>query len=69
MGRDLLFLLIRKFVKIKQIKQKTLRSSAEKIPGGITKHEIEAFFKAMDDFDKKVKIIKFCNNCYLIYKN
>ena len=67
--RDLFFLIISKFVKLKKIKQKTLRSPDEKIPGGIQKNEIKSFFKAMDNFDKKIKIIKFCNNCFLIYKN
>ena len=66
---DLFFLLKSKFVKIKKIKQKTLRTPAEKIPGGIKKNEIKNFFKAMDGFDKKIKVIKFCNNCFLIYKN
>ena len=67
--RDLIILLLGKVVKIKQIKLKTLRSPAEKIPGGIKKNEIRNFFRTMDNFDKKIKIIKFCNNCFLIYKN
>ena len=67
-ARDLFFLAIGRFIKIKQIKQKTLRSPAEKIPGGIKKTEIENFFKTMDNFDRKIKIVKFCNNCFLIYK-
>ena len=68
MLKDLFFSVISRFIKIKQIKLKTLRSPAEKISGGIKKNEIKNFFKAMNNFDKKIKIIKFCNNCYLMYK-
>ena len=38
------------------------------ISSGIKKIEISNFFKAMNNFDKKINLIKFCNNCFLIYK-
>ena len=66
--RDLFF---EQFIKILRKKKRddySIRSSGEKIPGGIRKKELIQVFKAMNNFDKKVKIFQFCNNCFFVYK-
>ncbi len=66
--KDLIFMVLQKFIKIKDKKLPTLRSSSEKLSGGIKKDEIFRFFKSMNNYNLDVKIIKFCNNCYFIYR-
>ena len=66
--KDLIFLLLQKFFKTKEKKLPTLRSSSEKLSGGIKKEEIFRFFEYMNKYNVDIKIIKFCNNCYFIYR-
>lgn len=44
------------------------RSFFEKMSGGIKKDEIKFFLENMSSNNKKIKFLKFCNNCYFIYK-
>ena len=66
--KDIMISFLSKFTKSTNKDFKTLRSTSEKIPGGIKKSEIANFFKDIGFYNKNVNIIKFCNNCFFIYR-
>ena len=66
--KDIMISFLSRFIKSSNGSFKTLRSTSEKIPGGIRKIEITNFFKDIAFYNKNVNIIKFCNNCFFIYR-
>ena len=61
-------MILQKFIKKKEKKLPTLRSSSEKLSGGIKREEILRFFQSMNNYNFSIKIIKFCNNCYFVFR-
>ena len=66
--KDSIYSLLNMFIKSKKKQPHTSRSFFEKMSGGIKKEEILRFFKTMNNYNFDIKIIKFCNNCYFIYR-
>ncbi len=66
--KDLIYSFFNIFIKSKKRQPHTSRSFFEKMSGGIKKGEISLFFKSMSNYDQKINLLKFCKNCFLIYK-
>ncbi len=66
--KDLIYSFYNIFKKSQKKQPHTQRSFFEKMSGGIKKDEISLFFKSMSNYDRKINLLKFCKNCFLIYK-
>ena len=66
--KDLIDSFFNIFKKSKIRQPHTQRSFFEKMSGGLKNSEIDLFFKSMSNYDRKINLLKFCKNCFLIYK-